>query len=62
MPERGLRALDESGAHVRDAEEGLVRRGDVVVDDGAQLQGDVVLGHAHLEGNLWCDVSKQFSC
>ena len=52
MAQGRLRAFDEGGADVGDAEVGLVRGGDVVVDDGAELEGHVVLGHAYLEGDL----------
>lgn len=48
----GLGALDEGLAQVGDAEGGLVRAGDVVVDDGGEGQVDVVLGHADLLGHL----------
>lgn len=50
VAEGGLGALDEGLADVADAEGGFVRGGDVVVDDGCEVQGDVVLGHADL---LW---------
>ena len=52
MAEGGLCALDEGLADVADAEGGLVRRGDVVVDDRCEVQGDVVLGHADLLRHL----------
>ena len=52
MSQRRLRALDQRLANVGDAEGGLVRRRDVVVDDGGQVEGDVVLGHADLAGDL----------
>lgn len=48
----GLGALDEGLADISNAEGGLVRADDVVVDDGGQVQGDVVLGHADLLGHL----------
>lgn len=46
VAEGRLCSLDERLAEVGDAEGGLVRTGDVVVDDGRQGQVDVVLGHA----------------
>lgn len=52
VPEGGLRALDEGLADVGDAERGLVRGGDVVVDYGGELEVDVVFGHADLFGDL----------
>ena len=52
VPQRRLRALHQRRPHVGDAEGGLVRRRDVVVDDGRQLHRHVVLGHAHLLGHL----------
>jgi len=42
VAEGGLRALDEGLADVGDAEGGFVGRGDVVVDDGCELEVDVV--------------------
>jgi hypothetical protein len=36
-----------------------VGRGDAVVDDGGEVEGDVVLGHADLLGDLcWVYVSE----
>lgn len=52
VAQRRLGALDQGLAHVGDAEGGLVRRHDVVVDDRRQLQRHVVLGHADLLGHL----------
>lgn len=52
VAEGRLRALDEGLLHVRDAEGHLVRARDVVVDDGREVDGDVVLGHADLSGDL----------
>lgn len=52
MAQSGLSTLDESLANVGDAEGSLVGRDDVVVDDGGQVQSDVVLGHAGLLGDL----------
>lgn len=48
VAERRLRALHKRLPHVGDAKGRLVRRGDVVVDDGGQVEGDIVLGHADL--------------
>ena len=42
VAEGGLRALDEGLADVGDAEGGFVGGGDVVVDDGCELEVDVV--------------------
>ena len=42
VAEGGLRALDEGLADVGDAEGGFVGGGDVVVDDGGELEVDVV--------------------
>ena len=47
-----LCTLDESLADVCNAEGGLVRRGDAVVNDRSKLQRDVILGHADLLGNF----------
>lgn len=52
VAEGGLGALDEGLADVGNAEGGLVGGDDVVVDDRGQVEGDVVLGHADLLGNL----------
>ena len=52
VAEGGLRALDEGLADVADAEGGFVGGRDVVVDDGCEVQGDVVLGHADLLRHL----------
>ena len=57
MAERCLRTLNERLADVGDGESGLVRRSNAVVDDRCQLQGDVVLGHADLLGDLCVGVS-----
>lgn len=48
----GLGALDESLLHVGDAKGGDVWGGDLVVDDGGQIEGDVILGHADLAGDF----------
>ena len=53
VPQRRLCTLDQRRAHVGDAERGLVGRRDVVVDDGREVERDVVLGHADLLGDLW---------
>jgi hypothetical protein len=42
VAEGGLRALDEGLADVGDAKGGFVGGGDVVVDDGGELEVDVV--------------------
>lgn len=47
-----LSALDKGLADVGDAEGGLVRADDVVIDDRGQVQGDIVLCHADLLRNL----------
>lgn len=52
MSQGGLGTLDQGLADVGDAEGGLVRADDVVVDDAGEVQVDVVLGHAHLLGDL----------
>ena len=52
VAESGLRTLDEGLADVADAEGGFVGGGDVVVDDGGEVQGDVVFSHADLLGDL----------
>jgi hypothetical protein len=48
----GLSTLHEGLANVVDAESSLVGSHDVVVDDRGETQGDVVLGHANLLGDL----------
>jgi hypothetical protein len=52
VTQRCLRALDERLLDVADAEGGLVRRRDAIVNDRGELQRDVVLGHADLLGNF----------
>ena len=52
VAEGGLRTLDEGLADVADTEGGFVGGGDVVVDDGGEVQGDVVFSHADLFGDL----------
>lgn len=47
-----LGTLDEGLFDVGDAKGGLVRRGDLVVDDGGQGERDVVFGHADLARDL----------
>lgn len=53
MTQSGLSALHESLSDVGDAEGGLVWSGDLVVDDGGQVEGDIVLGHAHLARHFY---------
>lgn len=48
----GLGTLDQGLADVGDSESGLVRADDVVVDDAGEVEVDIVLGHAHLLGDL----------
>lgn len=48
----GLGTLDQGLADVGDSEGGLVRADDVVVDDAGEVEVDIVLGHAHLLGDL----------
>lgn len=48
MAQCSLGTLHECLANVGDTECGLVRRDDLVVDDGGQIQGHVVLGHTDL--------------
>lgn len=48
----GLGTLDQGLADVADAKGGLVRADNVVVDDAGEVEVDVVLGHAHLLGDL----------
>lgn len=55
MAESRLRALDESLTDVGDAEGGFVGGCYAVVDDGGEVEGDVVLCHADLFGDL-CEV------
>lgn len=52
VPQGGLRTFYQRLAHIRDTEGRLVRRDHRVVDDRAQVNGDVVLGHAHLSRHL----------
>lgn len=52
MAQSGLRALHKRLTHVGDTERGLVGRGDVVVDDGGEVEVDVILGHANLSRDL----------
>lgn len=52
MAQGSLGTLDKRLTNVTDTESGLVRRSDAVVDDGSQVERDVVLGHADLLGNL----------
>jgi hypothetical protein len=52
MTEGCLGAFHECLADIRDVKSGLVRRGDVVVDDRRQVYGDIVLRHANLSRHL----------
>lgn len=52
MSQSSLGALHEGLANIVDAESGLVRSNDVVVDDGREAQSNVVLGHADLLRDL----------
>ena len=52
VTQRRLRALHQGLANIGDAEGCLVRGGDMVVDNGCEVQGNVVLGHADLFGDL----------
>jgi len=54
VAEGGLGTLDEGLADIGDTEGSFVRGGDVVVDDGSEVKGDIVFCHADLFGNL-CD-------
>lgn len=55
MAEGGLGSFDESLPNVRNAEGSLMRRDDVIIDDGCQMQVHVVFGHADLLWNLYKD-------
>lgn len=46
----GLCSLNQSLADIGDTKSGFVWGGDVIVDNGGKVEGDVVLGHADL---LW---------
>lgn len=52
MTKCGLGTLHQGLANVVDAEGSLVGSHDVVVDDRGEAEGDVVLGHANLLGDL----------
>ncbi len=52
VAQSGLRALNEGLADIGDAKGSLVGADNVVVDDGGQVDGDVVLGHADLLGDF----------
>lgn len=52
LAKRGLSALDKRLSDIGDTERSLVRGDDVVVDNGGQVQRDIVLGHADLAGDL----------
>jgi hypothetical protein len=61
VAEGGLRALNEGLADVGDAESGFVGGGDAIVDDGGELERDIVLGHTDLLGDLCSIVSGYYS-
>lgn len=50
MSESGLSTLNQGLADVGDAKSSLVRGGDVIVDDGGEVESDIVFSHANL---LW---------
>jgi hypothetical protein len=52
VTESGLGTLNESLTDVGDAKSGLVRRGDMVVNDGRKVEGNVVFCHADLARHL----------
>lgn len=52
MAQSSLRTLNKCLANITDAESGLVRRSDAIVDDRRQVERNVVLGHADLLGYL----------
>lgn len=52
MSQSCLCTFDERLSDVGDTESGLVGRNDVIIDDGGQVEGDVILGHADLSRNL----------
>ncbi len=52
MAECGLCALDEGLTNIGDPEGGLVRRRDVIIDNGGKVDADVVLGHTNLLRHL----------
>ena len=57
MTEGGLCALHEGLADIGDSKGGFVGGGDVVVDHGGEIQGNVVFCHADLLGYLCQEVS-----
>jgi hypothetical protein len=62
----GLCTLNKGLTDVGDTESSLVWRCDVVVDNGGQVEGDVVLGHANLlrylnDLDLDIDLDKTFT-
>ena len=64
VAQSGLGTLDERLSDVGDTEGGLVWGDDLVVDDGGQVEGDVVLGHADLRGTstIWILTSTVIRC
>ena len=65
VAQRGLCPLDERLSQVGDAECGLVRARDMIVDDGREGEVDVVFGHADLfrnfdDLNLDVDLNERF--
>ena len=59
VAESGLGTLNEGLANIGDSKGSLMRRNDVVVNDGSKAKGDIVLGHAELLwdfGNLNFDI------
>ena len=66
VSQSSLGTLDKRLSDVADTEGGLMRRNDVIVDDGSEIQGNVVLGHAdlarHLDNlNLDIDLNEAFT-
>lgn len=52
VTQSGLGALNQSLADIGDAESGLMGADNMVVDDRGQVDGNIVLGHADLLGDL----------
>jgi hypothetical protein len=52
VPQGGLGSFDQGLTDVADAESGLVRRNNVVVDHRSEVDCDVVFGHADLLGDF----------
>ena len=66
MTEGSLRALYKRGANVADAKGGFVWTCDIVVNDGGEIDGDVILCHTDLLGNfhnldLYVDFGETFA-